>query len=58
MIVMSKVVMNFVSIASYYIAVKDIGKQPTKGLGQLNKTYFCVMHTNERYILDSDETVI
>ena len=55
---MFKVVINFVSIVSYDIAVKDIGKQPTKGLGQLNKTYVCVMHTNERCILDSDETAI
>ena len=43
---MFKVVINIDSIASYNIAVKDIGKQPTKGLGQLNKTYVCVMHTN------------
>ena len=36
---MFKVVINSVSIASYDIAVYDIGKQPTKGLGQLNETY-------------------
>ena len=43
---MFKVVINIDSIASYNIAVKDTGKQPTKGLGQLNKTYVSVMHTN------------
>ena len=55
---MFKVVINCVSIASYDIAVKYIGKQPTKGLGILNKTYVCVMHRNKRCIQDSDETAI
>ena len=36
---MVKNVINFLGIASYDIAVYDIGKQPTKGLGQLNETY-------------------
>ena len=31
MIVMFKIVIKFVSIASYDIAVKYLGKQPTKG---------------------------
>ena len=36
---MFKNVINFVGTASYDIGVKDIGKEPTKGLGQLNETY-------------------
>ena len=33
MILMFNIVINFDSIASYDIVVKDIAKQPTKGLG-------------------------
>ena len=36
---MFKNVINFVGISSYDIAVSDIGKWLTKGLGQLNETY-------------------
>ena len=36
---MFKNVINYVGIASYDIAVSDIGKLPTKKLGQLNETY-------------------
>ena len=36
---MFKNVVNFVGIASYDIAVSDIEKEPTKGLGPLNETY-------------------
>ena len=46
---MLKVVTNCVSIALYDIAVKDIGTQPTKGLGQLNKTCLCNAHKLEMY---------
>ena len=53
MILMFNIVINFDSIASYDIVVKDIAKQQQKGWGQLNKTYMSALCTQVRDVYET-----